>query len=125
LRAAARGEMVRDMLKKLRGELKNAFDLRSPYGELTEEDLALLEKIALKVVARRMSMPATLFLESVRPLNSVGSQTMVFVRPFVEGWLNIKDYDRLVCILDRREGLHALVEAIEKAEEAHGKDRKK
>ena len=113
------------MLKKLRGELKNAFDLRSPYGELTQEDRELLEKIALKVVARRMSMPAELFLSSVRPLNSVGSQALVFLRPFVEGFLNTSDYDRIVAILDRREGIQALIDAIAKAEEASGKDPRK
>ena len=117
--------MARERLRKLRDGLRKAFDIRSPYGPLTEEDRALLGKIAGAVVKRRMAMPAVLFLSSVRPLNSVGSQALVFLRPFVEGLFNIADYNRMVEILDRREGIEALIETIESAEEAYGKDRKK
>ena len=120
--------MAKDRLKRLREGLRNAFDLQSPYGPLTEEDRWLLSKLADAVVARRMAAPAVLFLGSVRPLNSVGSQALVFLRPFVAGLYNMTDYDRMVAILDRREGLEALAEAIEAAEARRttpGKDREK
>jgi hypothetical protein len=116
--------MARDIIRKLRKGLKNAFDLQSPYGPLTDQDRELLSRLARAVVARRMSAPAVLFLSSVRPLNSVGSQALVFLRPFLSGLVNPADYDRMVAILDRREGLEALVEEIEAAE-ASGKDREK
>jgi len=69
-----------------------------------------------------MAAPAILFLGSVRPLNSISSQAMVFLRPFLSGLLNPADYDRMTEIMDRREGIGALMDAIE-AEQALAEDR--
>ena len=113
--------MAKGLYHGLREGWRRAFDLRSPYGPLTAEDRQLLAKLAAKVVARRMTMPAVLFLGSVRPLNQVGSQALVFLRPFLVDIFNAADYDRLVQILDRREGLEALVDEIEAAEQIYGK----
>ena len=115
--------MGRKIIEKLRKCWRNAFDLDGPYGTLTEEDRRLLAKVAHAVVSRGMSTPAVLFLSSVRPLNSIGSQAMVFLRPFLTPLLNPADYDRMAAIIDRREGIGALVEAIE-ALQASEKDRK-
>ncbi len=105
--------MPESRMQKFRRGLRNAFSLESPHGPLTDEDRKLLARLAEKVVARRMAMPAILFLGSVRPLNSISSQAMVFLRPFLAGLLNPADYDRMTEIMDRREGIEALVEAIE------------
>jgi len=64
--------------------LRHAFALDGPLGPLTDEDRALLARLAAKVVVRRMAGPAILFLESMRPLNYIGSQALVFLRPFLE-----------------------------------------
>lgn len=100
----------------LRG-LRHAFALEAD-GELTAEDRELLARIAEKVVVRRMALPAVLCLESLRPLNFIGSQALVFLRPFLTPWCRQGDYDRVVAILDRREGLRCLVRAIEAASAA-------
>lgn len=110
--------MAKDALGKFRDGMRNAFDLRSPYGPLTAEDHKLLDTLAGKVVARRMAGPAVMFLVSVKPLNSVGSQALVFLRPFLAGLFKTEDYDRMAAILDRREALEVLVEKIEAAESA-------
>ncbi|MHC4986756.1 MAG: hypothetical protein ACYTFO_11460 [Planctomycetota bacterium] len=74
---------------------------------------------AEKIVARGMALPATLFLQSIRPLNAIGSQAMMFLRPFLTGlFFKTEQYDRLAAILERREGLGALVEAVETAQAA-------
>ena len=99
--------------------LRHAFSLASPHGPLTHEDRDLIGRLAEKIVARRMALPAALFLQSVQPLNAIGSQAMVFLRPFLTGlFFNPEQYDRLAAILERREGLGALVEAIETAQAA-------
>ena len=103
-------------LLKLRERWRHAFALESPYGPLTEEDLALLDRLAEKVVARRMAMPAILFLQSMRPLSGIGSQAMVFLAPFLTPLLNTETYNRIAEIMDRREGIMAMVGAIEAAE---------
>ena len=105
--------MPESRMQKLRKGLRNAFSLESPHGPLGDEDHKLLARLAEKVVARQMAMPAILFLGSVRPLNSIGSQAMVFLRPFLAGLLNPADYDRMTAIMDRREGIGALMDAIE------------
>jgi hypothetical protein len=114
--------MPKGRMQKFRRGLRNAFSLESPHGPLSEQDRKLLARLAEKIVARRMAAPSILFLGSVRPLNSIGSQAMVFLRPFLSGLLNPADYDRMTEIVDRREGIGALMDAIE-AEQALAEDR--
>jgi hypothetical protein len=114
--------MPEGRMQKIRRGLRNAFSLESPHGPLTDADHKLLARLAQKIVARQMAVPALLFLGSVRPLNSIGSQAMVFLRPFLSGLLNPANYDRMTEIMDRREGIGALMDAIE-AEQALAEDR--
>jgi len=78
-----------------------------------EEDV-ILEKLAKKVVEWRMAVPAILFLESVKPLNYIGSQAMVFFEPIVQTIFNFRDYDTLRLALERRENVEILLQKIEK-----------
>lgn len=105
--------MPETRMQKIRRGLRNAFSLESPHGPLTDDDRQLLDKLARKIVARRMAMPAVLFLSSVRPLNAISSQAMVFLRPFASGLIDQAAYDRMTEIMDRREGIVALIDAIE------------
>ena len=101
-------------LNRLVDGIRHAFAMEGPHGPLTDEDHALLRRLADKIVARRMALPATLFLQSVQPLNAIGSQAMVFLRPFLTGlFFKQADYDQVAAILERREGIGALVEAVE------------
>jgi hypothetical protein len=109
-------EMTGNLLREFRSSLRNAFSLESPHGPLTDRDLQLLARLAGAIISRGMAVPAVLFLGSVGPLNSIGSQALVFLRPFLSAMFNEADYDRMTAILDRREGIGALVEAIEAAE---------
>lgn len=95
--------------------LRHAFALRSPLGPLNREDHALLSKLAGAIVRRGMAAPAILFLGSLRPLGYMGSQAMVFLRPFATLLFKPSDYERLTAILERREGIDALLNAIEAA----------
>jgi hypothetical protein len=95
--------------------LRHAFATEGPHGPLVEADRELLRRLAAFIVRRQMANPALLFLESLRPLNYVASQALVFLRPFASPFFNEKDYERVSEILERREGLAALLEAIEAA----------
>jgi hypothetical protein len=126
--------MAKDWFSKLRLGFEKAFSLRSPHGPLTDADHQLLQKLAQSIVARGWAMPAVATLCSVQPLNSIASQAMVFLRPFQEP-LHVllkpvlkrvfdeqllagqDQYDQLVAILDRREGIDTFVQAIEEEEE--------
>ncbi|MFH2037366.1 MAG: hypothetical protein ABIJ45_13260 [Candidatus Zixiibacteriota bacterium] len=78
-----------------------------------EED-AVMEKVAKKVVSWRMAVPAILFLESVKPLNYIGAQTMVFFEPIVQTIFNFKDYENFRLAMERRENVENLLLKIEK-----------
>ena len=78
-----------------------------------EED-AIMERVALKVVQWRMAVPAILFLESVKPLNYIGAQTMVFFEPIVQSIFNFKDYEIFRATMERRENVEHLLQKIEK-----------
>jgi hypothetical protein len=95
--------------------MRHAFALDGPHGPLTEEDRVLLQRLALTIVARRMGVPALLFLNSMKPLNYIGSQAMTFLRPFLTPLFNRADYERLTRIFERRTGLSALADSIERA----------
>ena len=86
--------------------------------EITEDDRALIAKLSDWLVERRLETPAVLFLESVRPLSFVGAQGMYFLEPFARAIFNVKDYERLARMLERRENLELLVRAIEDAADA-------
>ena len=55
-----------------------------------------------------------MFLESVKPLNFIASQTMVFFEPIIQTIFNFKDYNTLRTALERRESIEILLLKIEK-----------
>ncbi|MDP8237789.1 MAG: hypothetical protein P9X24_01750 [Candidatus Hatepunaea meridiana] len=84
--------------------------------ELTDKQRELLDKLADKIVRLRMSVPAILFLESVRPMNYVGSQVMVFFAPLVRGFFGLPEWDELRLVLEKRESIGYFLDLIEKRE---------
>lgn len=105
---------------------------KSPFGaqnlppeeeELQAEERELLRKIAQKVVDMRMTIPAILFLESVKPLNYIGSQVMVFFEPFVGALFNFRtlnmsgmqlnEYDLFRRMMEKRDNVERLLQKIE------------
>ena len=102
--------------------VKHAFALEGPLGPLTEDDRALLLRVAVTIDRRGMSAAAIFFLESLRPLNYIGSQAMVFLRPFLTMFFSQSEYEQLTAIMERREGIRALVDEIEAAMAAGPQD---
>ncbi|MBM3466063.1 MAG: hypothetical protein FJX76_28575 [Armatimonadetes bacterium] len=82
-----------------------------------ESDEAFLERIADAIVRRRMSAPAILLLESVKPLNFVGNQLMVFMDPIIKLFADIPDYARLTRMLENRDTIERLLQAIERRDD--------
>ena len=94
--------------------LKGGAEIPDPEkNPLPTEEEAVLNKLANKVVEKRMSVPAILFLESVKPLNFIGSQTMIFFEPIVQTVFNFKDYDTLRIALEKRDTIEILLLKIE------------
>ncbi len=84
--------------------------------ELTERQKELIGKLADWTVRKRMTAPAILFLESIRPLNYVGSQVMVFFAPVVNAVFNLPEWDELRAVLERRESVAYILDLIEEKE---------
>ncbi len=85
----------------------------SGRGVLPEEQEAVLDKLARKTVEKGMTVPAIMFLESVKPLNYIGSQTMIFFEPIVQSVFNFRDYDVLRAAMERRESVEIVILLIE------------
>ena len=87
-----------------------------PRARTPEDDL-LFARIADAAVRYRMTVPAILFLESVKPLSFVGSQALYFFEPMVRAVFTVPDYERFAALMERRENLEALLVAIEHRDE--------
>ena len=98
--------------KGMRMSLAHAFSLEDPAPRWTPEDEALLDRLAGEVARRGLSTPAVLLLESVRPLNFVGSQAMVFLQPLAGTVLSAGEWARAAALLERREALSRLTDRI-------------
>ncbi len=77
----------------------------------------MLARLADLTVRNRMTVPAILFLESVKPLSFLGSQALHFFEPMVRAFFSVPDYDRVAALLERRESLEALLVRIEAKED--------
>ena len=97
----------------LRQGFRHAFALGSEQPALSADDLALLERTAEAVVARRMAAPATLFLESMGPMNFLGSQALHFLAPIVECVFNSSELAQIARLLEQRDSLQRLTALIE------------
>jgi len=78
--------------------------------------------MAEQVVARRMTVPAILFLESVKPVSFIGSQALYFFEPMVRAFFTVPEYERFAALLERRESLEDLLVRIE-AQDAAWRER--
>ncbi len=99
-------------------------DDQNAAGKYSDEEKALLDKLAKKVVHWKMTAPAIMALESVKPLNYIGSQAMVFFEPIIQTIFNLKDYDTVRQMLERRETIEMLLLRIESFDAVAGRKEK-
>lgn len=111
--------------KRLAEGFKHAFGFEKIEDfEPDEGDQELIEVVCREVVKRGMATPATLFLESTRPLNYVGSQTMVFFEPVMRAVLRKPEaWDRFSKILEHRGSIEYLCRRIEALDQARSSKR--
>ena len=105
------------------GALKHAFAVSDGSDGVSSDDYALLDRVASFVVRRRMAGPAIMFLESVWPLNFVGSSLLTFFRPTLGFVLARFEYERFERLLEKRCSVKLLIERIENCENNFKKER--
>jgi hypothetical protein len=100
-------------LRRLYSGVRHAFSTDSAVLALSAEDVEFLERVAVALVKRGMAAPATMFLESMGPMNFLGSQALHVLSPMIECAFDGKDIERLARLLERRDTLSRLIGLIE------------
>ena len=103
-------------IERLRAAWSHAFAVSSA-GAFTEQEQALVESLARIVVQRRLTAPAVMALESSRPLSFLGSQVLAFFQPLLSVAFRREDTDRLIAVLERRDGVDLLLDTIHRQED--------
>ena len=98
--------------------VRHAFAVRPEGQPLSAEEVALLERVADAVIHRRMASPALLFLESMGPMNFLGSQALHFFTPLLDVVFPQRDIERIALLLERRDTLARLAAIIESRSDA-------
>lgn len=105
-------------LNGLKACVQHAFAMEPAGAPFSSEDTALLERVAVVVVDRGMAVPAMVFLESMGPMNFLGSQALHFFTPILEVVFPQRDVERVAQLLERRDTLSRLTVLIESHAEA-------
>lgn len=112
--------------KRLKAGLGHAFAVSPEEEAWRPEEIALLEKIAHQLVRRGIAQPAVLFLESLAPLNFLGSQALHALRPLLGLVCDPLELERMAEILEKRESIAVFIKLIErKAEGERGRPEKR
>ena len=98
--------------------LVRAFAVGTGEASLSEQEKILLEKISRAVVRRHMAEPLILCLESLGPMNFLGSQALYFLEPFLGMVCSTREWETLAVVLEKRGGLGHLIRMIEKEQAA-------
>ncbi len=77
----------------------------------------MIEKIASTVVRRRLSVPAILFMEVLKPLSFFGAQTLNFFGPIIESLMKKENrYYDFTSFLEERKNIEKILVRIEELE---------
>ena len=94
--------------------LKRAFEIPKEEEKLTSEEEKLLTLFAQEIAKRRLSAIAITFLESVKYMNFLSSQAMLFFKPIVDAIFPTQVYGKIQKLLEKRPSIEYLIQKIEK-----------
>lgn len=107
-------------MKRWRALLAHAFAVEKPGpAKPTQAEAEVIDRVLREVIRRQMTMPASIFLESVRPMTYLGSQAMHFFGPFMSVLVEPHAYRAFGAFLEKRGAVDYLVarmEALQRAE---------
>lgn len=112
MRALSREHLTK-RLRDFRAGMRHAFAAQSEAQPFSSEDVELMERVAGAIVARGMAAPATVFLESMGPMNFLGSQALHFLTPIIECAFNAREVEQVARLLERRDTIARLVALID------------
>jgi hypothetical protein len=89
-------------------------ELATLEAGLSDDDRAMLDQLADGIVRRRLTPAALFFFESMKPMNFVGSQMMVFLRPVISVvWHDPQRWDQVQRVLEQRGTIELLLRRLE------------
>ena len=95
--------------------LQETGEVPGAAGEMSDDEL--LGAVAGRIVRMGLAVPAVFFLESSKPLSFVGSQVLVFLEPFVQAFLTIRNYQRFARLMEDRQNFEKLIQRVEDLDE--------
>ena len=90
-----------------------------------ERALEIIEKISLFIVKKKMAAPAIMTIESLRPLNRIGSQLLYFLAPFAELIFKPKEYQEFAALLENDDYIKILLKRLDELDVEYFKDERK
>ena len=106
----------------MKDSIKHAFALGEKTNfNPTEKQKHIVDKVCHEVVKRHLAMPAVLLLETLRPLNYIGSQVMHFFQPIISSVLPVDGYSDFTELLEQRGSVDYFCERIRDIEEERQK----
>ncbi|MBD3294021.1 hypothetical protein GF394_00875 [Candidatus Fermentibacteria bacterium] len=78
-----------------------------------EDYTEFMHKIAKEIVQRQLTVPAIIFLETIKPLSFLGNQLLIFANPVVSLVVRTGNYYKFVRMIEHRENVEKLTVAIE------------
>ena len=101
-------------LRDMRFVLHELFDV-SGHCQLLGNglDRELIDGVLRRIVAREMAGPASLFLESWRPLGAVTGQGMHALTPFVGVLMDADTWERLARYMQRRGAIPWMLDRLD------------
>ena len=85
----------------------------------------MFDKVAEEVAKRQLVVPALMLIESLKPLNWIGSQFMLLVEPFTVYIFDWKQLRTLRRALQKRDSMEELAKRIEEADIKYGPKKKR
>lgn len=81
---------------------------------LTVDDKNFLTGVAKKIIELKLVTPAIFFFEMVKPLNFIGSQTMIFFGPIVSAFVKTDGYYRAAELFESNVSVEFLISELER-----------
>ncbi|HHD82530.1 hypothetical protein J7J58_01240 [candidate division WOR-3 bacterium] len=73
----------------------------------------IIDKIATEIVDRRLTAPALLFGETIKPINRIAGQLSIFFEPLIQTVFPVKYYREATIVLSDRVYFEKLLTKIE------------
>ncbi len=78
-----------------------------------EDFTEFMNSIAREIVQRQLTVPAVIFLETIKPLSFLGNQLLIFANPVVSLVVRTGNYYKFVRMIEDRDNVEKLTVAIE------------